>query len=149
MFRIFVITLCLLPLQPIWAGQNYNKQETIDLIKQISNKQGIDYRLIVCVIQAESNFNPHAVSHKGAQGLMQIMPMTQKELGIYQPFSKEQNITGGIAYLIRQIKNYGVRKGLWAYNAGPGNVRRGKVPLSTKKYANKILRNYWKLYARG
>jgi len=149
MIRWLVVMSLSLILQSTFAASLQDKQETLSLIKRISNEQGIDYRLIVCVIQAESNFDPYAVSHKGAQGLMQIMPGTQKELGIVRPFSKQQNISGGVLYLIQQIKYFGVRKGLWAYNTGPGNVRRGKVPRSTKKYANKIIRNYWKLYAKG
>jgi len=149
MIKLVIFTCMALSSVYAFSAPSEAKQEIIKLVKKISSQQGVDYRLILCVIKAESNFNQYAVSHKGAQGLMQIMPMTQKDLGITQPFSKHQNIKGGVYYLIKQIKKFGVRKGLWAYNTGAGNVSRGKVPLSTKKYANKIIRNYWKLYSRG
>ncbi len=146
------VILCFIGLiasQSVYAVSMQSKQQTIEVLKQVAREQGVDYRLIYSVIKAESNFEPYAVSHKGAQGLMQIMPMTQKELGITQPFSRKQNIRGGVFYLIKQIKRFGVRKGLWAYNAGPGRVKRGSIPSSTKQYANKILRYYWQLYARS
>lgn len=146
----YLFVLCVLTFLPFSVyPNNIDKQETISLIKQISREYGVDYRLIYCVIKVESNFNPYAISHKGAQGLMQIMPGTQKELGITQPFSKYQNIKGGVVYLVKQIRRFGVRKGLWAYNAGPSRVLKKQVPNTTKLYANNIIRHYWRLYARG
>ncbi len=113
-------------------------------IREASQKYGVSQDLIESVIRAESNFNPKAVSSVGAQGLMQLMPGTAKDMGVNRPFDIQQNIDGGVKYLRRMLDLFGqdTKLALAAYNAGPGNVKKyGGVPpyAETQKYVKKIL----------
>jgi len=96
------------------------------IIRQAATKHGIDSSLIKAVIRAESDFDKHAVSSKGAQGLMQLMPETAKELEVEDSFDPKENIHAGVRYLKRQLKNFqnDVSLALAAYNAGENAVRR-------------------------
>jgi soluble lytic murein transglycosylase-like protein len=113
-------------------------------IEQYAQSLGVSADLVRAVIQAESNFNPRAVSAKGAMGLMQLMPATARELGVSDPFHPEQNIRGGVTYLARLLAKYdqNVELALAAYNAGAGNVERygNAVPpfRETRAYVKKI-----------
>ena len=114
-------------------------------IQKAARKYNLSPELIRGVIQAESNFRVDAVSRAGAQGLMQLMPATAKELGVTKPLDIEQNIDGGAHYLRKMLDRFGgdVKLALAAYNAGPGTVRKyaGNVPYrETIQYVDRVLR---------
>jgi hypothetical protein len=99
--------------------------------------------LVKAVIQQESAFNPNARSHKGAMGLMQLMPDTAAELGVSDPYNPSENIRGGVAYLKGLLVKFeqNVPLALAAYNAGPTAVTKyGAVPpyRETRDYVKRI-----------
>ncbi|MBI5590555.1 MAG: lytic transglycosylase domain-containing protein [Deltaproteobacteria bacterium] len=103
-------------------------------------------KLIKGVIKAESNYDANAISPAGAQGLMQLMPGTARDMGVSNPFDIKQNIDGGVRYLRKMMDMFGgnVRKALSAYNAGPETVKRynGDVPYSeTRQYVDRVIDN--------
>jgi len=104
------------------------------------------------VIRAESGFNVRAVSPKGAQGLMQLMPQTASQLGVHNAFDPQANVEGGTRYLRELLEryNFDLIKALAAYNAGPQRVEQyGGVPpyYETKAYVARIVRDYNKKLA--
>jgi hypothetical protein len=115
-------------------------------IHKAARRYNLPAALIKGVIRAESNFEVQAVSRAGAQGLMQLMPGTAKELGVADPFDIEQNIDGGARYLRKMLDSFGgdIKVALAAYNAGPGAVAKygGKVPpyQETEQYINRVLK---------
>ncbi len=119
-------------------------------IDEASQQYGIDPKLIQAVIRVESNFDPQAISPKGAQGLMQLMPQTARDLQVSDPFSPRDNIEGGVRYLrhLLDLFNQDVSLALAAYNAGPEkvNLYRGIPPyLETRSYVQKVLQIYHRL----
>jgi soluble lytic murein transglycosylase-like protein len=115
------------------------------LIKAACRKYYMDPALIMAVIHAESRFDPQAISPRGAVGLMQINPITVRELGIIDPFNPQLNIDGGVRYLKVLLDTFdGDKKlALAAYNAGPAQVHRhnGVPPFKdTKKYIKQVFR---------
>ncbi len=116
-------------------------------IADASMRQGVDARLVEAVIATESAFDPRALSTKGAQGLMQLMPDTADRFGVANPWDPKQNIAGGTAYLRWLIDEFNgdPRRVLAAYNAGEGAVTRyGGVPPypETRGYIDRVLAYY-------
>lgn len=114
-------------------------------IAAVAVKYNLPAPLIRAVIVAESNFDPFAVSHAGAQGLMQLMPKTAEEMFVADTFDPIQNISGGARYLriLANMFNGDLVKTLAAYNAGPSAVKRaGGVPnyKETKEYVERVVR---------
>jgi soluble lytic murein transglycosylase-like protein len=117
------------------------------IISQASERFKVDPFLIKAVIKAESDFNQNAVSHKGAQGLMQLMPGTAVDMRVEDPFNPEENIFGGTRYLSIMLSRFNndMRLALAAYNAGPERVEdhRGIPPIpETKSFIEKVMQHY-------
>ena len=122
------------------------------IIKQASSRFNVDPNLIKAVIKAESDFDHRAISRKGAQGLMQLMPQTADDMDVDNPFNPEENIFGGTRYLsilLGRFKN-DKKKALAAYNAGPNAVEdyKGIPPFQeTQTFIRRVLDYYEKYQA--
>lgn len=103
-----------------------NKTAYASYINSAAQRYNIEPSLVRAVIHAESAFNPKARSKAGAQGLMQLMPMTAKELGVQNAFNPKQNINGGVKYLAQLLQQFNgsIHLATAAYNAGPGAVKK-------------------------
>jgi soluble lytic murein transglycosylase-like protein len=115
------------------VGSAYNVEIPVNLVKSI--------------IKQESGFNPNAVSHAGAQGLMQLMPATAKSLGVYNSMNPYQNVRGGIKYIAQLLNRFegNLQKALAGYNAGPEAVARyGGIPpyKETQNYVQSIMKDF-------
>jgi len=120
-------------------------EEPRAIIKEAADRYGVSEELIAAVIEAESQFNPRAVSRRGAQGLMQLMPKTAATLGVEDPFSPRENIHGGVRHLRSLMDRFdnNVPLALAAYNAGHVAVLHyGGIPPypQTRAYVKRILR---------
>lgn len=117
-------------------------------VEEASKKYGVDRKLIMSVIKQESDFNPNSTSYVGAEGLMQLMPSTARELGVTNAYDVGQNIDGGTKYLKQLLDIFGNTKlAVAAYNAGPGAVKNSggdisALPNETKNYVAKVLGYY-------
>jgi Transglycosylase SLT domain len=117
------------------------------VVAAVSDHHHLDPDLINSVIHAESGFNPHAVSPKGARGLMQLMPQTASKLGVANSFDPQANVEGGTLYLRQLLEqyNFDLAKALAAYNAGPHRVDqyKGMPPYyETQAYVARIIRDF-------
>ena len=130
------------------GGRSYSERLSgalYEAVRRRAREYGVRPELVMAVIKAESNFDSDAVSSKGAQGLMQLMPRTAAAMGIKDPFNPEENIAGGTQYLSKLLKMFGnERLAVAAYNAGPGRVKRyGGVPpyRETRQYVDRVFRH--------
>jgi hypothetical protein len=128
-----------------------NKIRTVEDLKKIADHHAavnkIPPSLVKAVIEAESGFNPFAVSPKGAKGLMQLMPSTIRNFGVKNPFDPEENISAGTGLLKTLLQNYNwdYKKALAAYNAGEKAVdKKGDIPdyAETREYIKKVIKAY-------
>ena len=128
-----------------------NYDELRDVIKECAEKYNVDQELIRAMIQVESGWTTNAVSSKGAQGLMQLMPRTAAMLGVEDPFDPAQNIEGGVRYISDLTDKYrgDIEKALAAYNAGPTRVDSGNIPEVSKRYVRNIMSIYRRLREAG
>lgn len=127
-----------------WGNAKYDgryKGVYLNMARQAAQRHGVPEDLFLRLVQQESNWNPTAVSHKGALGLAQLMPQTARRLRV-DPKDPEQNLEGGARYLMQQYREFGTwQLALAAYNAGPGAVKKyGGVPpfKETKNYVKAI-----------
>jgi hypothetical protein len=126
-----------------WTSTALRLDAYRDEIAAAAAESGVDPALLRAIIHAESAFNPNAVSIKGAQGLMQLMPGTANELGVNNPFDATQNIRGGAQYLSGLLKQFNgdERLAAAAYDAGPQNVQKynGVPPFDeTRVYVERV-----------
>ena len=118
-------------------------------IREASELYGLSYPLLKAIIKAESDFNPRAVSRKGALGLMQLMPENVKRMNISDPFDPWENIMGGARYFRQMLDRFKgkLSLSLAAYNAGPTTVERynNQIPpyKETENYVEKVMRFYY------
>ncbi|CAN2042045.1 soluble lytic murein transglycosylase [Candidatus Magnetomoraceae bacterium gMMP-15] len=124
---------------PIDTGHKYG-----DTISIAARQEELPCALLMAIIKAESNFNPRAVSSKGARGLMQLMPALCKDYNVTDPFDVNQNIRAGSRYFRKLLEKFrDVSLALAAYNAGPGRVKQYKGIPPFKETKNYIKRVYW------
>ena len=117
------------------------------IIKRASKQFDVDPHLIKAIIKAESSFEPDAVSKRGAQGLMQLMPATARDMKVNDPFDPEQNILGGTKYLSLLLKRFkrNTRSAVAAYNVGATTVDKcnGVPPIpQTKRFVERVMEYY-------
>ena len=127
-------------------SRDFRSAEIADLVEQSARRHDVDPLLVHSVIQVESDYNSNAVSPKGAEGLMQLMPATARMLGVSDSFDPQQNIEAGVKYLKYLQGIYkDDRLALAAYNAGPGAVekyKRFRRIAETQNYVNQVGKRY-------
>lgn len=114
-------------------------------VEQLARRHGLSPNLVSALMAVESDFDPTAISPKGARGLMQLMPLIAQYYRVYNPLNPEQNIEGGIRYLsdLLQLFDNQLPLAIAAYNGGEGLVRKhGGVPPMLESYVNKVLMLY-------
>ncbi len=136
-------TACDLHSNVRWDSVALHLEEYGDVIQLASRESGVDEAFLRAIIHAESAFNPRALSVKGAQGLMQLMPATATNMGVSDAFDTAQNIRGGARYLALLLRTFNGNERLAtaAYNAGPGNVQKynGVPPFAeTQVYVERV-----------
>ena len=138
--------------QPVVPGaaaeRPLSPAEVDKAIDEAAQRHGVDPNLVRAVVKVESNYNPRAVSRKGAMGLMQLMPFTARSLKVGNAFDPHQNVDAGVRHLKQLLESYNgnIELSLAAYNAGSGAVNRsGGIPpyRETRDYVKKITDLYW------
>ena len=124
-------------------GSNMAGDSISEVIARYAQTFNLEEALIKAVIKVESDYNPKAVSSRGAQGMMQLIPGTARDMQVSDPFNPDENIRGGSRYLRLMLDEFdgNLELALAAYNAGPGSVRRhGGVPpfKETQQYIERV-----------
>lgn len=123
-----------------------------EIISRYASQFRLEEALVNAIIKVESDYNPRAVSKKGAQGIMQLMPQTARELNVQDPLNPEDNIRGGTRYLRQMLDRFkDLDLALAAYNAGPSAVsRHGGIPPyeETRNYVDRV-KKYLHQYRRN
>ncbi|NVK30943.1 MAG: lytic transglycosylase domain-containing protein [Gammaproteobacteria bacterium] len=136
------------------AQQQRREADIMPVIERFARTYKVDKNLVKAVVAVESCFDPKAVSHVGAQGLMQLMPRTAQHLGVQNPFNREENIRGGVKYLRELMDRFpnNTKLALAAYNAGPTAVAKyGGIPpyRETQNYVKKVMKQYQAYSGQG
>lgn len=131
------------------AAAQANRDKIEQMIREVSPRYRVDPALVRAVIETESHWNMRAISRRGAQGLMQLVPGTAQQLGVRNALDPRQNLDGGVRYLQSLLTRYNgdLDRALAAYNAGPGAVdRAGGVPRirETREYVQKVTDSYYR-----
>jgi soluble lytic murein transglycosylase-like protein len=121
--------------------------EITHLVRQTASRLQVDPQLVHAIIEVESEYDPKAISRKGAMGLMQLIPETAQRFGVENPFNPKENIEGGVSYLKHLLDLFGgdLPLSLAAYNAGESAVQRfGGIPsyAETQDYVRKVTNIY-------
>jgi len=133
---------------PVEAGNSTLRPSEINhMVEQTASRLQVDPQLVQAIIKVESEYDPKAVSNKGAMGLMQLIPETAQRFGVENPFNPKENIEGGVSYLRHLLDLFGgdLPLSLAAYNAGEGAVQRsGGIPsfAETRDYVRKVTNIY-------
>lgn len=129
------------PHHPWWAASDYGlRTRTRQAVRDASLRYGVDPALVRSVIRVESAGRHDAISHAGAQGLMQLMPATARQLGVVCVFDPRENVLAGTRYLRRLYDRLGSwPRALAGYHAGPTAVREGRIPAETRAYVARVL----------
>ncbi len=130
-----------------WEAEQFEERA---YVSQIADSLGLDRNLVLAVIKVESNFDSHAISYKGAKGLMQLCDGTAREVGVDDAFDPQQNIRGGSAYLAGLLQRFStLDEALAAYNAGPERLKEygGVPPFPRTNSFLKDVKRFKKLYA--
>lgn len=154
--RVVVAGHAVIPrgVEPLTPGAAQTKSEPASsdihsIVNDVAGQHGVDPLLVHAIIRQESAYNPYALSPKGAQGLMQLIPATARQYGVSNAFDKRQNVEGGVKYLKHLMGTFDdMRLVLAAYNAGEGAVfqYRGIPPYEeTQEYVYRVGRNYGQL----
>jgi soluble lytic murein transglycosylase-like protein len=137
----------------LYLKEGRNRSGVGDIIRRYASAFNLDAALVRAVIKVESDFNPRAVSPKGALGIMQLLPETAHDMNVSDPMNIEENIRGGSRYLRQMLDRFrgDLDLALAAYNAGPGAVTEhdGIPPFAeTRDYVQKV-KKFLELYRRG
>ncbi len=133
--------------QNSYSRSGFTQKDIDAAIDKAAARHSVDPNLVRALVKVESNFNPNAVSRKGAMGLMQLMPQTARQLKVSNPFNPDENVDAGVRHLKRLLDSYGgnVQLSLAAYNAGSGAVARSAgIPhfSETRNYVRRITTLY-------
>ena len=117
-------------------------------VRAMATLYGVPPAFALAIAESESRLRPHVVSRTGAMGIMQLMPLTARSLGVVDAFDPRENIHGGVRYLAGLLRRYrgDYRRAAAAYNVGLGRVpRRGKLrlPRETRRYVRRVMRRFW------